>query len=113
VAGQVGEARRALARWLDGHPAAGDAALCLSELAANAVLHSASARPGGTFRVLATAQPARLRVEVADDGGTWRPDRGPGDHSGRGLMIVSSLADGWGICATPQARTVWFELSSS
>lgn len=39
-ADQVREARKFLTNALDSHPAASDAVLCLSELAANAVLHS-------------------------------------------------------------------------
>jgi hypothetical protein len=41
-ASEVGEARRFLAGYLDGCPADDDAILCLSELVANAVVHSNS-----------------------------------------------------------------------
>ena len=46
---QVGQARKFLAAALVGCPMADDALLCLSELASNSVLHSASSRPGGAF----------------------------------------------------------------
>jgi anti-sigma regulatory factor (Ser/Thr protein kinase) len=80
---------------------------CLSELAANAVLHSDSRRSGGTFTVRIEGCPgADLRIEVDDDGGPWlapAPDR----HSGRGLDIIRVLAADWGIATSPAGRTVW------
>jgi len=43
--------------------------LCLSELAANAVRHSASRHPGGTFTVSARIHPgSHVHIEVTDSG---------------------------------------------
>jgi anti-sigma regulatory factor (Ser/Thr protein kinase) len=109
---QVGEARRFLAGVLDGCPVADDAVLCLSELASNAVLHSNSRQPGGSFTVRLEMHPGDgLRVEVADRGGPWtQPGRVNGEH-GRGLLIVSRLARDWGISGNSRTgRTVWFVL---
>src|ERR1035438_10737836 len=70
LAEQVGHARRFLADILAGYPAADDAVLCLSELASNSVVHSASRQPGGTFTVRAAPHHGgRTRVEVEDQGG--------------------------------------------
>ncbi|HET7243996.1 MAG TPA: ATP-binding protein [Streptosporangiaceae bacterium] len=109
-AGQVRAARRFLAGLLDGCPAAGDAVLCVSELATNAVLHSRSGRPGGGFTVRATRQPGSARVEVTDEGGPWGHERDGDGQSGRGLLIVGELASRWGREDGAGRRTVWFEL---
>jgi anti-sigma regulatory factor (Ser/Thr protein kinase) len=86
-----------------------DAVLLASELATNAVVH---ARSG--FEVAVSTDDDRLRVEVSDaDPGVpqvqWVP---AGATSGRGLLIVETLATDWGV--TPLeggGKTVWFELS--
>jgi serine/threonine-protein kinase RsbW len=107
---QVPQARRWMQAILDGHPAAADAALCLDELAVNAMWHSASGRPGGHFTVRAGSRGGRLRVEVTDQGGPWVwPEHGAG-QDGRGLLIVSELAADWGRRGGPAGWTVWFEM---
>src|SRR6202790_1025840 len=97
AAAQVGAARGFVAELLgDDWPDVHAAVLLTSELAANAVLHSASGRPGGKFTVRATVQPGDyLWVEVEDEGGPWTQT--PGDREARhGLDIVSAIADDWG-----------------
>jgi anti-sigma regulatory factor (Ser/Thr protein kinase) len=110
---QAREARRSLARLLDGHPAADDAALCLSELAANATMHSRS-RDGGYFTVRAQLSDDRVRVEVHDQGGPWTcAGHADGQH-GRGLLIVSQLARAWGRTGdSATGWTVWFECAGA
>lgn len=110
----VGESRRFLAGILGGAAATDDAILCLSELAANAVTHSRSGRPGGQFTVsVAFTDGGRVRVRVEDQGGRWDcPPRQGGQH-GRGLLIVSRLASNWGVTGDGEInRIVWFELST-
>jgi serine/threonine-protein kinase RsbW len=109
-AGQVREARRFLAGVLDGCPAAGDALLCMSELATNAVLHSQSGRPGGRFTVRVRMRAGSVRVEVTDEGGAWRREHDGGGQSGRGLLIAGELAGRWGREDEAGRRTVWFEM---
>jgi serine/threonine-protein kinase RsbW len=110
-ASQVGEARRFLASCLAGCAVADDAITCVSELAANAVLHSNSRRPGGSFAVQATRDAGgRLRIEVTDQGGPWDPSPDPGGQHGRGLLIVARLAADWGVSGHHDGRTVWLEL---
>ena len=109
-AGQVRAARRFLAGLLDGCPATGDALLCVSELATNAVLHSRSGGPGGRFTVRATRRAGSVRVEVVDEGGPWGHERDGDGQSGRGLLIVGELASRWGREDGAGRRTMWFEL---
>jgi serine/threonine-protein kinase RsbW len=115
-ASQVGAARAFLSALLAGNPAADAAVLCLSELATNAIVHSRSREPGGSFTVRVQPGGQRLRVEVRDQGGPWHP-RGrasPDEPSGRGLLIVGQLAARWG-CAghSHHGWTVWFEMEPS
>jgi anti-sigma regulatory factor (Ser/Thr protein kinase) len=109
----VGEARRCLAGMLDDCPAAYDAVLCLSELAANAVMHSDSRKPGGLFTVRAAIRRVdHLRVEVEDQGGPWTQHACADGQHGRGLLIVSQLASDWGVTGNCQAGwIVWFEIA--
>ncbi len=102
-----------------------DAELCVSELAGNAALHSAS-----TFMVVSLHRSARrVRVAVEDDGLTpalaVHPRMGfpgPGEQieadeidaestTGRGLAIVSILASDWGVEETEIGKRVWAELA--
>jgi anti-sigma regulatory factor (Ser/Thr protein kinase) len=108
---QVREARRFLAGVMGDLPATDDAVLCLSELVSNAILHSDSRRPGGTFTVHAIMRMGRLRAEVEDGGGHWRPRRSRCCQHGRGLTIVGALAATWDVIGGDRGpRTVWFEM---
>jgi serine phosphatase RsbU (regulator of sigma subunit)/PAS domain-containing protein/anti-sigma regulatory factor (Ser/Thr protein kinase) len=102
----------ALAAWgLDG--LLEDAELCTAELASNAILHS---RTKFTIAIRRTSQ--GVRIDVHDD----RPDLvplvvpatlGPLDTgvTGRGLMLVSAVANRWGFFTTDIGKTVWCEIS--
>ena len=101
--------RRDIASHLAGHPAVDDAVLIASELAANSVLHSASA--GAYFTVRCRAYPGHVRIEVEDLGGPWRPGRP--DSRPHGLDIIRALTgpDGWGADTTAEGnRIVWARL---
>lgn len=108
-ADQVREVRHAVARHLAGCPAADDATLIASELAANAIMHSHSR--GQFFTVRAELHPDHVRVEAEDLGGPWR--RSQPDHRPHGLDIVEALTgpDGWGTETTIDGgRIVWARL---
>ncbi|WP_043271047.1 ATP-binding protein [Streptomyces sp. CT34] len=110
----VGEVRRELRqllrRWAlpDGSEAADAdvATLLVSELVTNALVHA----DGGA--VVTARVTDRLRVEVRDfAAGRPEPRAGTTDGtSGRGLMLVRSLADAWGIRSEGAGKCVWFEL---
>jgi serine/threonine-protein kinase RsbW len=115
VPAEVAGVRRFLAGLLDAGPAADDAVLCLSELASNAIVHSRSREPGGSFTVRVQLTGQHLRVEVSDQGGRWHPRTppGPDEPSGRGLLIVGELASRWGCEGHRRSGwTVWFEMDS-
>ncbi|WP_327109289.1 ATP-binding protein [Nonomuraea glycinis] len=77
-----------------------DAELIAGELAANAVRHTASGRPKGTFIVELTRTTATTTIAVYDCGwgGVPRFGRlfGIDAECGRGLAIVAALADQFG-----------------
>ena len=109
-ADQAAQVRREIAAYLGTAPAAGDTILIVSELAANAILHTRSR--GSTFTVRCQLSPGSARVEVEDLGGPWRP-RPPADQP-HGLDIIAVLTgpDGWGTQPTGTGgRIVWAELS--
>jgi serine/threonine-protein kinase RsbW len=109
---QVAEARQYVSDLLEGGAATNDAILCVSELAANAVAHSRSGRPGGWFTVRAAiSDSGRLRIGISDEGGPWAPVLLTDGQHGRGLAIVRKLAQAWGVSTdSDDGRTVWFEV---
>lgn len=111
---QVSQARWFLASLLGGHPAASDAITCLSELCTNAISHSRSSNPGGTFTVRLRRSGPAIRIEVTDNGGPWGAPPDDPEH-GRGLLIVRAIALRSGITLDgppecPRERTIWYEL---
>ncbi|MFC9431108.1 ATP-binding protein [Streptomyces sp. NPDC056987] len=91
------------------------AAQIVAELASNAALHGRVA--GRDFRVALILRAAgTLRIEVTDARGEELPAAVRGadaeDESGRGLILVDSLADAWGVVqGPPPCKTVWAELA--
>ena len=92
-----------------------DVLLLVSELAGNAVQHSASG-DGGEFEVAISMADGLVRVEVGDQGGGSGPRLSGEDGSGavptggRGLRIVDALAAKWGLAGDDLGRVVWFEV---
>lgn len=84
------------------------AELLLSELVTNALVHTDE---GAVVAV--SVAPQRLRVEVRDFVPgmpvSHVPNADDGTH-GRGLILVESLADAWGISPKALGKVVWFEL---
>ena len=107
---QVRYARAFVARFLDGHPAADDAVLLVSELAANACAHSSSGRPGGTFTVrVHVSDGGRVYVEVEDEGSSWGGTFGE-IESPHGLYLMRSLAAECGTRSGVCGWVIWFVL---
>lgn len=102
-----GALRELLRSW--GRPGRSDIAeLLTSELVTNALVHT-----DRDAILTATVRPGRLRVEVRDFVGHRPklsvPNADDSTH-GRGLMLVQSLADAWGVRAHGVGKAVWFEL---
>ncbi len=73
---------------------AGEIELCVSELATNAVLHTMSGAPDGTYTISVAINPTTVAITVTDLGPALipRPRVSPEEH-GRGLVLVAELAD--------------------
>jgi anti-sigma regulatory factor (Ser/Thr protein kinase) len=96
---QVSVARRFVAGCLGDTPVADDAILCVSELAGNCVSHSVSGSAGGTFTVRVEVHDGDyVWLEVADEGGPWRPSAPDGRV--HGLEIVRRLASESGVAGS-------------
>ena len=88
--------------------------LLVSELVSNAVRHGGPHAPTAEVRLFIKVLSNRVRVEVQDDG-TRFPAIGDGaldNPSGRGLLLVESLASRWGCNpSTTTGKTVWLEVA--
>jgi serine/threonine-protein kinase RsbW len=115
-----GEERQlhAMRRWLeelfDEHPVLSDLACIATELGTNAIRHTASGRPGGSFAAVITRRPGAITVAIADQGGPWEPlvIDDPDSESGRGLLIVRGLAAHVGVRGDYIGRVVWADIRS-
>lgn len=93
-----------------------DAVLLVSELTTNAVLHTSSGHV--LCGLTLTGDERRLRIELHDEGHTpVRPPEnraGPGEESGRGLLLVQQLSYSWGSARSTWAggKVVWAELTA-
>jgi anti-sigma regulatory factor (Ser/Thr protein kinase) len=90
-------------------PVRNDALLVLSELVGNAVLHGRPL-PDGAIRVAWQPHSHSVEIAITDGGGATRPaprPAGPMATSGRGLGIISELADRWGVTQQDGCSTVW------
>jgi anti-sigma regulatory factor (Ser/Thr protein kinase) len=87
--------------------------LCVSELATNALLHGVP--PGRLFRVRIEAAEEEVRIEVRDSGPGRPISQAPHPDSehGRGLLLVTELADSWGNIEHIAGKTVWFTVKST
>jgi anti-sigma regulatory factor (Ser/Thr protein kinase) len=104
----VRDARRFVAHALaDAGDVADDAALLVSELATNAVIHAGSA-----YTVTVRRHDGFVRVEVADasPSSARRCRYSPTSGTGRGLGMVEDLSSGWGVEEDGVGKIVWFEL---
>lgn len=83
------------------------AELLVSELVTNAVLH---ARTGVVVKV--DVDRSRLRIEVCDENeaAPQRRRYATNATTGRGLMLIETLASRWGTQPEDTGKSVWFEI---
>ena len=113
-----GEERQlaALRRWVSGLlpacPARDDVVMVASELASNAIRHTASGHDGW-FSAEITWYGNLVRVAVADCGGPNEPVviEDPGGESGRGLFLVQQLSAAMGMSGNHHGRLVWADIT--
>lgn len=105
---QVSVVRRWIAELLPECDARDTAVLVASELATNAVRHSASSLPGGRFGVGVTWEAESVRIEVADCGGPKVPAviEDADGEDGRGLWLVARLSDSLRVSGDEEGRLV-------
>jgi hypothetical protein len=108
---QLGAMRRWLTSLLPAAPARDDVILVATELASNAICHTASGR-GGRFTVEITWWQSAVRVGVTDCGGPQQPQvvDDPASERGRGLLLVTGLSLRTGACGDHQGRLVWADV---
>ena len=118
----AGVARRFIAATLndwDAAPMVDDAVLCASELVTNAVLHA-----GGSFVVRLSRPDEHVLLEVIDEvpieQGAVGPRSGADDDhmTGRGLAVLASIADAWGVdrhvvAGAREGKVVWARLPAA
>ncbi len=94
--------------------AVADAALVISELLSNAILH-AYPLPGEMLKLRWAVNGGSVEVAVSDGGGATMPHAGRPSLSslgGRGLNIVAHLSLSWGVRSDEVGLTVWAILAA-
>ena len=99
-----------------------------SELASNAIQHSESGGPGGTFALQVLDFQDRWQIRVFDQGGPAVPhireltsfesaedldELGDEVEAGRGLAMVAAVSSAWGVVGDRDSRAVWAEITTS
>ncbi|WP_030423041.1 ATP-binding protein [Streptomyces sp. SCSIO 75703] len=106
----VADVRRAVREHLGGP--CGDVQLCVGELLANVIRHVGEGTPV-SVRV-GSLGCGRVRIEVTDrEPHAWLVVRhaGADEESGRGLLLLDSVALRWGVVPREGGKTVWCEVA--
>lgn len=112
LASSIGDGRSFLTKtltvWNCAH-LADDARLLVSEVLTNALQHAQG--PLGLHLRRTTAD---VTIEISDHSPHLPQPRlaAPDDESGRGLLLVDTLADSWGVRPTDDGKTTWFTLQT-
>lgn len=110
---EVSRARRWTRDILRDSPLAEDAALIVSELSANAILHTASGQESGSFHLALAVSSQVVALSVTDNGGAGAPKVEHQDQEaeqGRGLAMVDAIAHRLVVHDSADGRTITAEL---
>lgn len=110
---ELAQMRRWLSSILPSCPARDDVLSVATELGSNALTHTASGMPGGSFAVEVTSDQSSMQVAVADGGADTHPRivNDPEGECGRGLMLVHALSVQFGWTGDHQGRLVWARIA--
>ncbi|MDF3301974.1 ATP-binding protein [Streptomyces tropicalis] len=103
-------ARARLSRWSVGEDTCDSAALVVSELVTNAIVHTASSRVVCELRDGEDGIRIAVRDEGCAPGEPHRAPHRPEEEQGRGLLLVDALCRAWGTRAHGPGLLVWAEL---
>jgi hypothetical protein len=108
---QVRDARALIAQFVEGCPGAGDTILLISELCANAITHSASGQPGGTFTVrIQRCGTTCICAEVEDQSSGWDGNVGIAEPP-HGLFLLRELSSACGTRRGEEGWITWFTIA--
>jgi anti-sigma regulatory factor (Ser/Thr protein kinase) len=82
--------------------------LCVSELVSNAIEHGRSPRH---LQLVVTGRNVRIEVRDADPRRPAPQTVSALSLRGRGLQIVATASDRWGVESHSEGKIVWFEAS--
>ncbi|MBS2545407.1 ATP-binding protein [Catenulispora sp. NL8] len=111
---RLSDVRQYVLKTLGDVPGVDDVVLVSSELAANAIRHSVSGAPGGSFTLHLAESREAWHLRIDDMGGPSTPKPGhpdDNDEAGRGLPMVTALARAWGVVGDRNGRAVWAEVA--
>ncbi len=103
--------------WPYGTPTHDAVEMVVAELASNAVTHGRVPGRDAELRLMADRAAGLVRIEVSDARGErypWPEPAAPLADSGRGLLLVATLADAWGVTERlgGPGKTVWATVST-
>ncbi|QVQ51132.1 ATP-binding protein [Spiractinospora alimapuensis] len=123
VAETVAEARAWVSEQCARHGVDGHthdcAVLIASEFATNAIKHSRSGKPGGTYTVHTEFQGPTLYLSVTDNGAPYPPYKRPREskdrlpENGQGLWLVEAHADWWRALKFHDHHTITAKLTTT
>lgn len=89
------------------------AQLCVSELVSNVITHVG---PGTPTTLAVSMKDTRLRIEVYDPDTRALPtllNQGVNSESGRGMELITCIADHWGVQLLADRKMTWCELPTT